>query len=107
MNDVTFVEASRVLAQRVMSEAGPEPEKRLDLAFRLATARQPKPAERDILLAGLEQHLATYHKDPKAAVKLVGTGEFPMNEKLDVCELAAYTTLASLILNFDEVITKE
>jgi hypothetical protein len=107
MNDVTFVEASRVLAQRVMSEAGPEPEKRLELAFRLATARRPKPAERDILLAGLEQHLATYHKDPKAAVKLVGTGEFPMNEKLDVCELAAYTTLASLILNFDEVITKE
>ncbi len=40
-------------------------------------------------------------------MKLVGTGEFPMNEKLDVCELAAYTTIASLILNFDEVITKE
>jgi Protein of unknown function (DUF1553)/Protein of unknown function (DUF1549)/Concanavalin A-like lectin/glucanases superfamily/Planctomycete cytochrome C len=107
MNDVTFVEASRVLAQRVMSEAGPTPEERLALAFRLATARPPKPAERDILLAGLEHHLANYGKDPKAAVKLVSTGEFPVNEKLDVCELAAYTTMASMILNFDEVITKE
>lgn len=107
MNDVTFVEASRVLAQRVLSEAGPLAEQRLELAFRLATARRPKAAEREVLLAGLEHHLDTYRADPKAAVKLLGNGEFPVNEKLDVCELAAYTTLASLILNLDEVITKE
>jgi hypothetical protein len=38
---------------------------------------------------------------------LISAGEFPIDEKLDVCELAAYTTMANLILNFDETITKE
>jgi hypothetical protein len=107
MNDVTFMEASRVLAQRVMIEAGPDPEKRLGLAFRLAAARLPKPAELQILLDGLAHHLENYRQDSKAAVKLAGTGKFAVNEKLDLCELAAYTTMASLILNLDEVITKE
>jgi hypothetical protein len=107
MNDVTYVEASRALAQRVMTDGGTTPEERLSLAFRLATARWPKPAERKVLLAGFQHHWAEYHKDPKAAVKLISAGEFPIDEKLDVCELAAYTTMANLILNFDETITKE
>jgi hypothetical protein len=107
MNDVTYVEAARVLAQRVLLEGGPSPEERLTLAFRLATARPPRPAELKILCAGLEEHRERYHKDRQAALKLVSTGEFPRNEKLDVSELAAYTAVASLIMNLDEVITKE
>jgi hypothetical protein len=107
MNDVTFVEAARALAQRMMSEAGPAPEDRLGLAFRLAMARQPKPNEQAILLADLQHHLQEYRKDQKAAVKLINQGESQINERLDVSELAAYTAAASLILNFDETITKE
>jgi hypothetical protein len=107
MNDVTFVEAARALAQRMMSEGGPAPEDRLGLAFRLATARQPKPNEQAILLADLQHHLQEYRKDQKAAVKLINQGESQINERLDVSELAAYTAAASLILNFDETITKE
>jgi hypothetical protein len=107
MNDVTFLEAARALAQRVLIEGGATPEERLGLAFRLATARPPKPNEDEILLSDLQHHLEEYRKDPKAAVKLLSEGESPINEKLDVSELAAYTALASLILNFDETITKE
>ena len=51
--------------------------------------------------------MAEYRKDQKAAVKLISAGEFPINEKLDVSQLAAYTTMAGLILNLDETITKE
>jgi hypothetical protein len=107
MNDVTFLEAARGLAQRVLTEAGTTPERRLSLAFRLATARPPKPSEEEILKSDLEHHLEVYRKDPKAAVKLLTEGESPVNEKLDVSELAAYMAVASLILNFDETITKE
>jgi hypothetical protein len=107
LNDVTFVEAARVLAQRVMVEGGTTPEERITLAFQLAAARQPRPLELKILRAGFDEHLAEYREDGKAALKLVSVGEYPRNEKLDVSELAAYTAVASLIFNLDEVITKE
>jgi hypothetical protein len=107
MNDVTYVEASRVLAQRVMTEAGTAPEERITLAFRLATARRPRPVELGVLVRGLHNHWAEYRRDPKAALKLVSAGESPRNGKLEVSELAAYTAMASLILNLDEMINKE
>jgi hypothetical protein len=58
MNDVTFVESARVLAERVLMQGGSSPEDRLALAFRLATARRPDPDELEVLRAGLQEHLA-------------------------------------------------
>ncbi len=107
MNDVTYVEASRVLAERVLREGGETAESRLTLAFRLATARAPRPEELRILRAGLEEHRARYRADRAAALKLVSAGESRRDERLDEAELAAYTAVASLILNLDETITKE
>jgi hypothetical protein len=107
MNDVAFVEAARNLAQRVLVEAGGTPEERLTLAFRLVLARRPGAAELRVLREGLERHLADYRKDRAAARKLVSQGESRPDGKLDVAELAAYTTVAGLILNLDEAITKE
>jgi hypothetical protein len=107
LNDVTFVEAARVLAQRVMTEGGETPEQRIAYAFRLATAREPKPRELAVLADGFREHLSHYQGDRDAALELVSTGEFPRNDKLDVPEIAAYTAVTSLILNLDEVVTKE
>src|SRR5262249_39612197 len=107
MNDVTFVEAARMLAQRVMTEGGATPEERIAYAFRLAVARQPRPAELEILLGGFQEHLAEYRRDPGAGIALIGIGESPRNETLDSSELAAYTGVASLILNLDETVTRE
>ncbi|MCI0681910.1 MAG: DUF1553 domain-containing protein [Gemmataceae bacterium] len=107
LNDVTYVEAARVMAQRVMKQSGPSAADRVTLAFRLATSRTPQPGELAILLAGLEQHLAHYREDKTAAMKLVSRGEYPRNPNLDVTELAAYTALCNTVLNLDEVITKE
>src|SRR5262249_31196528 len=106
LNDVTYVEAARVLAQRVM-KACKTPEERITLAFRLATARPPRPVELKILSAGFEEHLEEYRTDKQAALKLVSVGEYPRDKKVNVSELAAYTAVCSLILNLDEVITKE
>jgi hypothetical protein len=108
LNDVTFVEAARVLAQRIL--ANPDlktPEERLTRAFRLLLTRPPSPAELKVLRADLEAHREQYRASPKDAAALVAVGEFPRDPRLDPRELAAYTATASLILNLDETISKD
>jgi hypothetical protein len=107
MNDVTFVEAARVLAQRVLKEATATPEARITMAFRLATGRRPSPRELEILVASLQQYLVRYQNDRTAAEELTRSGEAPLDTSIDQRELAAYTAVASLILNLDETLTKE
>ena len=75
MNEVTFVEAARVLAERVLKQGGKTPAERLTLAFRLVAARSPRPAELRVLAAGLAQHRAHYRQDRVAAAKLIGRGQ--------------------------------
>jgi hypothetical protein len=107
MNDPTYIEAARALAQRTLAEAGKDPDQRIDFAFRLATARRPEPREREVLLQIAEQELSDYRHDKEAALKLLAVGESKSGPKLNPSELAAWTTVASAILNLDETITKE
>jgi hypothetical protein len=107
MNDVTYLEASRKLAERTIKEGGPTPEVRIDYAFRLAASRPPKAKENEVLLGTLRQFAERYQSRPDAAVQFISQGESARDEKLSAVELAAYTALASLILNLDETITKE
>ena len=107
MNDVTYVEAARFLAQRMMQEGGASPEERIEFAYRLATGQRPDARREAILLKSYQHHLANYEEDRKAALDLVSQGERPRNPELDLAELASYTTVASLILNLDETISKE
>jgi hypothetical protein len=105
LNDITYVEAARALAQRVML-AETTPAARLDLAFRLVTARHPSAAERGVLLGRLDRLKARYAADPASAKKLLAVGESPRDEKLDAAEHAAYAALCTLLLNLDETVTK-
>jgi hypothetical protein len=107
MNDVTYLEAARKLAERVMRERRTGPEDRIVLAFRLAVARPPTPRELGVLNEALASYLAEYKNSAEAARKYLNQGESPRDEELDVRELAAYSAVASLILNLDETITKE
>ncbi len=107
MNDVTYLEASRKIAERVMKERRTGPEERIAMAFRLATARRPTAREAGLLHQALSSYLDEYRTNAKAALNYLSQGESPRDEELDASELAAYTTLASLILNMDETITKE
>src|SRR5581483_9545282 len=99
MNDPTYVEASRKFAERIMTEPPATPRDRVRFAFRCATCRYPKEAEAKVLLDLYAQQLAVYQKDPEAAKKLLSVGESLRNEKLDAAELAAWATVASVILN--------
>jgi hypothetical protein len=106
MNNPQYVEAARVLAQRMMQAGGATPAARIGYAFRRATARLPKPAEEAVLLDAFKVQLASFQGKAKDALQYVSLGEAPRDEKLDVPELAAYTNVASLILNLSQTITK-
>jgi hypothetical protein len=105
LNDPTYVEAARKLAERMMTEAG-SPADRITLAWRLTSARRPSSAELAVLLKVFDQQLAVYQKDKPAALKLLSVGESPHNPRLDPAELAAWSMVASMILNLDEVVTR-
>jgi hypothetical protein len=106
MNDPTYVEAARVLAQRILREGGRNPAARLGYAFRLCTGRAPTPKEVDILERLYQRQGENFRADRKAAEELVSVGESRRPAGLDVAELAAWTTVASLLLNLDETITR-
>jgi hypothetical protein len=72
----------------------------------VATGRVPNGDEVQILRAKLDEMLATYGKDAKAASELIAVGASPRDPAIAVEELAAYTAVANIILNLDEVITK-
>ena len=107
MNDVTYLEAARMLAERMMKEGGATPSQRLAWAFRIATSRYPNERELQVLLRNLAKQQEHFSHNPQEAAKLLSVGERRNDEKLNVVELAAYATTASLILNLDEVITKQ
>ena len=105
LNDPAYVEAARVMAQRVVAFA-PTDAARIDEAFRLATAHAPAPAEKKILTARLAKLRTEFAADPAAAAELSATGEAPRLTTLPPVEHAAWTTLCLLILNLDETLSK-
>jgi hypothetical protein len=106
MNDPTYVEAARALAQRALLEGGTDARSRLAYAFRLATARKPSGKEARVLRTLLDQRLATFRADRAGALALLAVGESPRDRSLDPVELAAWTTVASVIFNLDETVSK-
>ena len=107
LNDPTYVEASRLLAQRMLVEGGESAESRLTYGFRLVTARVPRPAEMTILKSALDRLLREFQEDRAGAASFLAVGEAPTDAKLDIAVLASYTNLASTLLNLDETVTKE
>jgi hypothetical protein len=106
LNDPTYVEAARVLAARMIREAGTDPAARLDRVFRLALARPPRPEETAILTRLRLEHQAQYRDDPAVARDLAGIGETPAPTGIDPAELAAWTSVTRVILNLHETMTR-
>lgn len=114
LNDPAYVEAARVLAQRVLTSGASstaanasDDASRVAHAFRLVTARMPTPRETAILVSRLAQLRIQYASDALAARTLAKTGEAPAVAGLDPVEHAAWTALCSLLLNLDETLSKE
>ncbi|MFM1921358.1 MAG: hypothetical protein RLZZ303_2992, partial [Candidatus Hydrogenedentota bacterium] len=107
MNGPTYIEAARFLAQRMLTEPGAEAafEQRIAHAFHLALARDPSPEELEVLRRLHDTQRARFESQPEAALALLKVGEKTSDAQLPPGEFAAWTALASLILNLDETIS--
>jgi hypothetical protein len=105
MNDPQYVEAARHFGERLIQHSC-DVDQRLDFGFRTVTARHPSRSEKDVLERALAKFEAKYQKDPEAAQKLIKVGESVASEDAKPAELAAYTMVASLLLNLDEALNK-
>lgn len=106
LNDPTYIEASRALAQRMHREGGASADERIAFAFRLATARPPGQKELHTLHALYDSERQEYEQHHAEAHELLAVGDSERDKALPVEDLAAWTTVASVILNLDETITK-
>ena len=106
LNDPTYVEAARAFAARILKEGGSEPASRISWAWRQVLSRSPRPDELSTARALLQKHLAEYRRDPQAAEALSKTGSAPVPKEIELAELAAWTSLARVLLNLHETITR-
>lgn len=107
LNDVTYVEAARVLAQRALQQGGATPDQRVAYLVRQVLGRLPNPRESAALSGIYRKTLTQFQTDLPAATKLASAGEFPRPAELDAAEHAAWTCVCNAILNMDETLTKE
>ncbi len=106
LNNVTFVESARFLAERMLDRHEDSAAERIGWAFRMVTSRQPRTDEVNLLVENLNTFLKEFHEQPKSAKKLLTIGEKPYNNKNDAPVLAAYTLVANTILNLDEAMSQ-
>jgi hypothetical protein len=106
LNDPTYVEASRVFAARIIKQGGSKTDDRITWGWRQALDRAPRKDELQVARELLAKHLSEYKADTKSADALLHVGLAPVAEGLDHAELAAWTSVARLILNLHETITR-
>ena len=106
LNGPQFVEAARHLAQRMLIEGGQTVNERISYGFRLVSARVPRQPELALLRASYTENLQHYQSNKGAAIKLMQVGASPYNAALDISKLAAMTSVARLLFNLNESITK-
>ncbi|MEM1123033.1 MAG: DUF1553 domain-containing protein, partial [Bacteroidota bacterium] len=105
LNDPQIIEATRVMAQNIVSEVE-TPEERIGQLFRLATSRQPTSDEVNTLKDYLAEELTYFEESPEKAEEYLNIGAYQMNYDLPEPEMAAYAMLASAIFNLDESISR-
>jgi hypothetical protein len=108
LNDVTYVDAARALGEAAWYEAGPSPDAVIATMFRRVTARSPDSSERERLRASWSVYRGDFIEHPDAARTLLQIGV--VAERFDetaLAERAASAAVASVLLNLDEVVTKE
>jgi hypothetical protein len=106
LNDPSYVEAARALAERIVRSGESSPESRIRYAYRQVLSRAAQPAEVQLLASLHGKHLAQYRADRKAAEELLRVGEQPAPPDIDAAELAAWTSVARVLLNLHETITR-
>ncbi|WP_051669495.1 DUF1553 domain-containing protein [Bryobacter aggregatus] len=107
MNDVTYLEAARKLAERLIRESKPTVDDRIALAYRITLSRTATARELQLIRSAYSRAQARYTKSPAEADHFLSQGESPLPRKISRPELAAWTNVASILLNLDETITRQ
>lgn len=107
LNDVTYVESARVLAEQTLLQSGTADDQRLNFVFQRLLARNASAAEREILLAGLNRTRDEFADSPDAAMRLISIGEWTRSGQLAPVEHAAWTAVCLAVMNLDETLNKE
>ncbi|GAA4805778.1 DUF1553 domain-containing protein [Litoribaculum gwangyangense] len=102
LNDPQFVEASRVLSEKVQKEFPNSLNQQIELAFRRSTGLKPNKEQLEILTGQYQQSLEQFKKEPVMADSILSVGEWPFDKVLSKESTAAMTLVVSTILNFDE-----
>jgi hypothetical protein len=106
LNDPTYVEAARSLAEEIVRQGGPKVEDRINWAFLRALDRKPNKQEAELLRKLYGQEYARFARDAADARELISIGERPTPKDLNAGELAAWTSVARAVLNLHETITR-
>ena len=106
LNEITFVEVARNLAQYVYSRNGENVDNAIRDAFKILTSRTPTADELAILVSGWQEHLRRFQDEPSAANALIQLGDSPLHPQLDPARLAAFTVICNLLLSLDETVTR-
>jgi hypothetical protein len=107
LNGPQFVEAARGLGTRMIQSGEETTESRIAHGFRLVTARPPAKIELEILAEELAAARTRYKNDLELAKQINSVGDSPPIDSIEPAELAAWTSLARLIMNLDEAVTKD
>ncbi|MFK7814410.1 MAG: DUF1553 domain-containing protein [Maribacter sp.] len=106
LNDIEFVEASKILAERMQKEGGNSLDEQIAYGFRLAVSRSPKSEEKEILKELFQQQSERFRQKPKEASELLSVGKMQIDKALNNGKTAALTMVANTMLNHDEAYMK-
>jgi hypothetical protein len=106
LNDPSFVEAARVLAERILKEAGKNDRARLDHAYELVLSRNPTDDERKTMGELFNYARKDFEQHPDAAKELISIGQTPAGADQDPVELAVWTSISRALLNLSETTTR-
>ncbi|MFZ4507598.1 MAG: PSD1 and planctomycete cytochrome C domain-containing protein [Fimbriimonas sp.] len=105
MNETAFWEASRVMADRLLSARGTDAS-RLNRAYELALGRPPAADEQKLLLKAVQRYRKLYAEDPAAAQRLLEVGDSPRSKANNLADQAAWTIVCSTLMNTNEFVTQ-
>ncbi|MEO2015088.1 MAG: PSD1 and planctomycete cytochrome C domain-containing protein [Fuerstiella sp.] len=106
LNGPQFVESARHLGQRMMTQEGRTIDDRIAYGFRLVTARMPNDEELSLLRDAYDIALKRCKNNHAETLKLLQVGESSFDPKLNSAQLAAFVSVARLLMNLNEAITK-
>jgi hypothetical protein len=107
LNDPSQIECSRVFAARILREGGDDDNTRIRWAWRQVLSRLPEERETAAIAKFYQACRKQFTDDPAAAKKLLSVGQAPRPENVNAVDLAAWTSVARILFNLDELITRD